>query len=77
MTAPDARVAVVVNGRPTELDAGATVATIVELLGHDPAGRGIAVAVDGDVVPRSEWDRRRVRAGARVEVLRAVGGGAR
>lgn len=77
MSAADAPVTVVVNGRPTTLDAGATVASVVALAGHDPDGRGVAVAVDGDVVPRAEWRSRTVGAGARVEVLRAVGGGAR
>lgn len=77
MTVPDAPVDVVVNGRPMAVDPGATVAAVVARLGHDPRGRGVAVAVDGDVVPRGEWDRRPVHAGARIEVLRAVGGGAR
>ena len=44
------------NGRPVELPDGATVAAMVELSGAAPEGRGVAVAVDGDVVPRSEWD---------------------
>ena len=43
-----------------------------------PAGldrRGVAVAVDAEVVPRSEWARRRLDDGARVEVLTAMQGG--
>jgi len=36
----------------------------------------VAVAVDGEVVPRGEWATTAVRDGQQVEVLRAVQGGA-
>ena len=38
-------------------------------------GRGVAVALDGEVVPRGEWASTEVREGQQVEVLRAVQGG--
>lgn len=63
------------NGEPRELPAGATVADAVRALGADPSGRGLAVAIDGEVVPRTAWEKTEVRAGARVEVLHAVQGG--
>jgi sulfur carrier protein len=65
--------AVTLNGEPRELQAGATVATVVRELGAD--GRGVAVALDGEVVPRAEWGSTEVREGQRLEVLRAVQGG--
>jgi sulfur carrier protein len=37
--------------------------------------KGLAVAVDGSVVPRSEWDELQLREGMKIEVLRAVQGG--
>ena len=37
--------------------------------------RGVAVAVQGEVVPRSEWSHRTLSVGDRVEVVRAVQGG--
>ena len=41
-----------------------------------PGGaRGVAVAVDAEVVPRGEWDTTELDDGARVEVLRAIQGG--
>ena len=40
-----------------------------------PDGRGVAVAVDGEVVPRGEWATTEVRDGQQVEVLHAVQGG--
>jgi sulfur carrier protein len=62
-----------VNGAPADVDPEATVATLVDGLGRDP--RGVAVALNEDVVPRGDWSRTRLRAGDRVEVLRAAQGG--
>jgi sulfur carrier protein len=66
---------VVVNGLPHELDDGATVESVVESAREQPATRGIAVAVDGEVVPRSSWGRTPLSDGARVEIVVAVQGG--
>jgi len=67
---------VTLNGEREELPADATVATVVEAAGIPGDGRGVAVAVDGEVVPRGEWGTTVVRDGQEVEVLRAVQGGA-
>ena len=64
---------VVVNGERRELHHEATVADVVRLLVE--AERGVAVALDGEVVPRSAWATTRLRDGHQVEVLRAVQGG--
>jgi sulfur carrier protein len=64
-----------VNGSDHELASGATVATVVVELGVPGGGRGVAVAVDGEVVPRGEWAGSVLRDGARVEVVVAVQGG--
>jgi sulfur carrier protein len=66
---------VTVNGNPAELRADATVADAVEAAGLEAAARGVAVAVEGEVVPRGEWDARPLREGESVEVVRAVQGG--
>jgi sulfur carrier protein len=63
------------NGDPAELRAEATVADAVEASGLEAAARGVAVAVDGEVVPRGEWTERRLSEGETVEVVRAVQGG--
>ena len=63
------------NGRETELEGSATVADAVIALGHDARGRGLAAAVNGEVVPRSRWVERPLAEGDRIEVLTAVGGG--
>ena len=62
---------ILVNGEPR--DGAATVGELLSALGV--GGRGVAVAVDGEVVPRSEWASRRLTDGARVEVVNAVQGG--
>ena len=64
---------VLVNGKPTELEAGATVAAVLESL--ELPDRGVAVAVDAEVVPRGEWPAHELNEGARAEVLRAIQGG--
>jgi sulfur carrier protein len=63
------------NGVRVELDPTATVAFAVERAGAAPERAGIAVAVDGEVVPRSEWERTELRDGQRVEVVGAIQGG--
>jgi sulfur carrier protein len=66
---------VLLNGESCELHAGATVNDAVEASGAPPEGRGVAVAVDGEVVPRGEWSGTELSDGQRVEVLQAVQGG--
>jgi len=64
-----------INGERRELPAGATVEHAVAESGAQTGGRGVAVAVDGEVVPHGEWATTAVREGQAVEVLRAVQGG--
>jgi sulfur carrier protein len=48
---------------------------VVELLDVAPGARGVAVAVDGQVVARSRWSGTELRDGALIEVVAAIGGG--
>lgn len=64
---------IIVNGVESEIAPGTTVVGLLEAL--DAPSRGVAVAVDADVIPRSEWETYAVADGARVEVLIAVQGG--
>ena len=66
---------VTINGERRELDERATVEAAVRAAGA-PDGRGVAVALDGEVVPRGERASTEIREGQEVEVLRAVQGGA-
>ena len=65
----------IVNGEPRELPAGTTVTALVVDLGLPAGGRGVAVAVDGEVVPRAEWGTRELDDAGRVEILTAMQGG--
>ena len=62
-----------INGERRETDVGATLASL--LAAHGVPERGVAVAVDGEVVPRAAWGDAAVVDGARIEVLTAVQGG--
>ena len=66
---------IVLNGRSCELPAPETPAAALGELGLEPDARGVAVAVDGEVIPRAAWQTLRLPAGARVEVLTAMQGG--
>ena len=66
---------IVLNGESQELPAGATVEAAVIATGAPADGRGVAVALDGEVVPRGEWSSTPVSEGQQVEVLHAVQGG--
>lgn len=64
---------VVLNGDAREVGAGCTLASLLaELLGST---KGVAAAVNEELVPRSLWSGARLRAGDRVEVLTASQGG--
>jgi sulfur carrier protein len=62
-----------VNGEPAPVDDDTTVTALLEAIDAPP--RGVAVAVDGEVVPRTAWPSTHVPDGARVEVLSAMQGG--
>ncbi len=64
------------NGERRELADGATLADAVRASGVDDEARGVAVALDGAVVPRGEWGSTQLADGHRVEVLAAIQGGA-
>ena len=63
-----------VNGRLEEVAAG-TVAALLAEKGIDAGGRGIAVALNGAVVPRGRWPQTPVRTGDAVEIVHAKQGG--
>jgi sulfur carrier protein len=66
---------VLLNGEQRDLGDGASVRDAVVAAGAPDGGRGVAVALDGEVVPRGRWDELALADGQRVEVVRAVQGG--
>jgi sulfur carrier protein len=66
---------IVLNGQDSDLAPGETLTAAFEQLGIEPDARGVAVAVDGEVVPRGEWPSFKLPADARIEVVTAIQGG--
>ncbi|MGO9344157.1 MAG: sulfur carrier protein ThiS [Acidimicrobiales bacterium] len=62
-----------VNGEPSDLRDGSTIADVVSE--WCSSSRGVAVARNGEVVPRSLWDFECVHAGDRIEIVSAAAGG--
>ena len=71
---PASAVELWVNGERRRVTV-ADVRGLVALLGLDPAGRGVAVARNGEVVSRSAWAETRLEPGDRIEIVGAVQGG--
>ncbi|TVR43533.1 MAG: sulfur carrier protein ThiS [Planctomycetota bacterium] len=63
-----------INDKTMELSPGATVEMLLQQLGHGE-GRGIAVAVNDQVHPRSGWSQQTLNDGDRVTLIRAAAGG--
>ncbi|MGO9487727.1 MAG: sulfur carrier protein ThiS [Solirubrobacteraceae bacterium] len=66
---------IVLNGRECRLPAPETLAGALAELGLAADARGVAVAVDGEVIPRAAWALFPLPEGARVEILTAMQGG--
>jgi sulfur carrier protein len=66
---------VLLNGNSADLREGATVREAVTATGAPAEGRGVAAALDGEVIPRARWDDVPLQEGQRVEVVQAVQGG--
>jgi sulfur carrier protein len=66
---------ILVNGAATQVEEGATVSDLLGRLDVPVEARGVAVAVDAEVVPRGAWATTPLPEGAQVEVLTAIQGG--
>jgi sulfur carrier protein len=66
-------VGITVNGEEHLVEPGSTLAALLDALGTER--RGVAVAVDGEVVSRSAWDGRELGGGEHVEILSIARGG--
>ena len=63
------------NGQQSDARDGDTIAALLHTLDLAVDARGVAVAVNGEVVPRAGWSTFALAPGARVEVLTAMQGG--
>lgn len=66
---------ITVNGKPREIDGETDLPAFLSAFDINP--RLVAVAINGDVVPKHAYAEARVREGDTVEIVRMVGGGAR
>jgi sulfur carrier protein len=62
-----------VNGEPLDLDGPVRLGELVD--GRVASRKGVAVAVAGEVVPRTTWDDIELTEGDRIEIVGAVQGG--
>jgi sulfur carrier protein len=70
----DVKGTIQINGRSEPL-AVASIAALLEAKADEMPARGIAVAVNGSVVPRASWPTTRLNDGDRVEIVRVMQGG--
>ena len=66
---------VTVNGERRPVPAGGNLATLLAELDVTPQTKGVAVAVNDELVPRANWASTPLQPNDRVEVVRAVQGG--
>jgi thiamine biosynthesis protein ThiS len=64
---------ITVNGESRSLEPGTSLGQLLENLGLE--GKRIAVEVNRDIVPRSEYDDFRLSENDTIEVVNAIGGG--
>jgi sulfur carrier protein len=65
---------ITVNGDPAEVPEDTSLEALLLATGHE-VRRGLAIAMNGEVVPRGQWAQQRVSAGDVVELLAASQGG--
>ena len=76
MSADDTTGAVIiVNGEERPFPGDGEISSLLTDLGVRGDRKGVAIAVNGELVPRQEWDNVRLAAGDQVELVRPVQGG--
>jgi sulfur carrier protein len=66
---------IVVNGQERDIDREMTVMELLESMEVKFREVGLAVAINEEVVPKSQYSTRKVKEGDRVEIVQLVGGG--
>ena len=66
---------ILLNGEERQVADGTTVAALLDTLDVPEKGRGVAIAIDAEVVPRGAWPDTALPDGAQVEVVIAIQGG--
>ena len=66
---------ILINGEQRRAETATTIAEVLQSEKVDPAARFLAVAINGVVVPRSQWDGVEINAGDAVEIVCPAPGG--
>lgn len=66
---------ITVNGTSQTVQTGTTISQLIRETDGVEDRNGIAVAINDEVVPRSDWDTHQVSDGDRIEIIQAVQGG--
>ncbi len=66
---------VTVNGEEKTFDRELTVMELLEVMNVKFREVGLAVAINEEVVPKSEYTKRKIKEGDRIEIVQLVGGG--
>ena len=64
-----------VNGEAKEVRHNINIHDLLIVLELNPTQAGIAVAVDREVIPKTQWQKTELHEGSEVEIIRAVQGG--
>ncbi len=64
-----------VNGEEKEFESPATLADLLRALALTPDTPGVALALNGQVIPRRQASETPIREGDQIEIVRAVQGG--
>lgn len=64
---------IIVNGESQSLEADASLEQLLEILGLN--GKRIAVEVNRNIVPRSDYDNFKLSDNDSIEIVNAIGGG--
>ena len=64
---------IIVNGESQSLEAGTSLGHLLDRLGLN--GKRIAVEVNRDIVPRSDYDNFKLSDNDTIEIVNAIGGG--
>ncbi len=64
-----------INGEQRELENGLSLSELLSRLDVSSDGRGLAIALNAEVIPRGKWDETALGDGDQIEVLTATQGG--
>lgn len=64
---------VTLNGQSLTVDAGTTIGSLLD--GREIERRMVAVELNGEIIPRYDFDSTKIEAGDKLEILQMVGGG--